>query len=134
MGHVKLTDFGCSKVIVLWISKLWTYHSLTLQRYNTRSHNRRQSFVCSMGTLDYTAPEVLYGQSYTHSVDYWSLDCILFEILAEFHPFRGVTAEETRVNLENWTQVLRLHYNKPEDLNLSEYAWDAITKSVHLVC
>lgn len=32
-----------------------------------------------VGSPDYMAIETLRGQSYSYSVDYWSLGCILFE-------------------------------------------------------
>lgn len=81
------------------------------------------------------APEVLRGKPYTYSVDYWSLGCIFFEFLAGFPPFSGETPEETWTNLKNWTKVLtRPKYDKPEDLifNLSDVAWDAVTRFVLL--
>lgn len=80
------------------------------------------------------APEVLRGKPYTYSVDFWSLGCILFEFLAGFPPFSGGTPEETWTNLKNWTKVLRRPlYEKEEDLifNLSDVAWDAVTRFVH---
>jgi cell cycle protein kinase DBF2 len=89
-----------------------------------------------VGSPDYMAPEVLRGKAYTYSVDYWSLGCILFEFLAGFPPFSGSTPEETWTNLKNWTKVLRRpEYDKPEDLifNLTDIAWDAVTRYVYLV-
>ena len=82
------------------------------------------------------APEVLRGKPYTYSVDYWSLGCILFEFLSGFPPFSGSTPEETWTNLKNWTKVLRRpEYDKPEDLifNLTDVAWDAVTRSVSAI-
>lgn len=35
-----------------------------------------------VGSPDYMAIETLRGQSYSYSVDYWSLGCILFECVA----------------------------------------------------
>lgn len=87
-----------------------------------------------VGSPDYMAPEVLRGKTYSYSVDYWSLGCILFEFLAGFPPFSGKTPEETWTNLKNWKDVLRRpHYDKPEDLifNLRDVAWDCITRFVH---
>lgn len=83
------------------------------------------------------APEVLRGKTYSFSVDFWSLGCILFEFLAGFPPFSGGTPEETWTNLKNWKEVLRRpHYDKPEDLifNLTDVAWDAITRYVNASC
>ena len=80
------------------------------------------------------APEVLRGKPYSFSVDYWSLGCILFEFLAGFPPFSGGTPDETWTNLKNWTKVLRRpEYDREEDLifNLTDIAWDAVTRLVH---
>lgn len=84
-----------------------------------------------VGSPDYMAPEVLRGKNYTISVDYWSLGCILFEFLSGFPPFSGGSPDETWANLKNWQKVLqRPVYTKPQDLqfNLSDVAWDAVTK------
>ena len=82
------------------------------------------------------APEVLRAKPYTYSVDYWSLGCILFEFLAGFPPFTGSTQEETWTNLKNWSKVLRRpEYDREEDLifNLTDVAWDAVTRSVKVI-
>jgi serine/threonine protein kinase len=84
----------------------------------------------------YATPEVLRAKLYTYSVDYWSLGCILLEILAGFPPFSGSTPKETWTNLKNWTKVLRRpEYDKPEDLifTLTDIAWDAITRCISLL-
>lgn len=76
------------------------------------------------------AIETLRGQSYSFSVDYWSLGCILFEFLSGFPPFSSATSEETWSNLKNWNRCLRRpHYDRVEDrmFNLSDVGWSAIT-------
>lgn len=111
-----------------------------------------------VGSPDYMAIETLRGQSYSYSVDYWSLGCILFEcvplslprflvttgprltlvpprcrFLAGFPPFSGASPDETWLNLKNWQRVLRRpSYHRPEDLifNLSDLGWDAITRLI----
>ncbi|KAJ3076541.1 Ribosomal protein S6 kinase beta-1 [Podochytrium sp. JEL0797] len=63
-GHVLLTDFGLSKVVM-----------------ETRT-------VC--GTIDYMAPEVLSETLlYGRAVDFWSLGIVLFDFLAGSPPFKG---------------------------------------------
>ncbi|EIN13270.1 kinase-like protein [Punctularia strigosozonata HHB-11173 SS5] len=147
-GHVKLTDFGLAtgalnpRLIHNLKDKL---DKVKDNEVVQRSTLERRSIYRSMraadaryadsivGSPDYMAPEVLRGKPYTYSVDYWSLGCILFEFLAGFPPFSGGTPEETWTNLKNWTKVLRRpEYDKPEDLifNLSDVAWDAVTRLI----
>jgi cell cycle protein kinase DBF2 len=86
-----------------------------------------------VGSPDYMAIETLRGMSYSFSVDFWSLGCILFEFLAGFPPFSGASPEETWSNLKNWQKCLRRpRYDRPEDriFNLSDKGWSAITACV----
>lgn len=72
------------------------------------------------------APEVLNGQSYDHSVDYWSLGAIIFECLAGYSPFAGSTSDETWTRLRDWKKYLRRPiYEDPRDaeFNLTDEAW-----------
>lgn len=61
-GNLKLADFGLAKV--------------GIDKANTRC-----------GTLIYMAPEVLAGKSYNHTIDYWGLGCLIFEMLHGKNPF-----------------------------------------------
>ncbi|KAJ7293969.1 AGC/NDR protein kinase [Mycena rebaudengoi] len=144
-GHVKLTDFGLAtgalnprlieslKVKLDKVKDNQIVHRSTLERrsiYRSIRNEDARYADSIVGSPDYMAPEVLRGKPYNHSVDYWSLGCILFEFLAGFPPFSGSTPDETWTNLKNWSTVLRRpEYDKPEDLvfNLSDVAWDAVT-------
>lgn len=86
-----------------------------------------------VGSPDYMAPEVLRRRPYGASVDYWSLGCILFECMCGFPPFSGKTPDETWANLKNWYRVLErpvYEGEKDEKFNLSDVAWDAVTRYV----
>lgn len=98
----------------------------TLQRQNP------QWADSIVGSPDYMAPEVLRGRPYTYAVDYWSLGCILFELLAGFPPFTGTTPEETWTNLQKWPEVLNrpVYEGDDSEYNMSDEAWDLITKYV----
>ena len=70
-GHIKLTDFGLSKILEDGEDKAYT--------------------LC--GTPQYLAPEVLLRKGYDKAVDWWSLGCIMYEMLTGKLPFpfkRGV--------------------------------------------
>jgi len=76
------------------------------------------------------APEVLKGEEYDFSVDYWSLGCMLFEALAGYPPFAGGTVEETWHNLKHWRKVLKKPEYEDPNYFLSTRTWDLITRLV----
>ena len=78
-GHVKLTDFGLSKILETEEDKAFT--------------------IC--GTPQYLAPEVLEKKGYDKAVDWWSLGCVMFEMLVGKLPFaikRGVKMNKNIYN------------------------------------
>lgn len=80
------------------------------------------------------APEVLHGTPYDHTVDYWSLGCMLFETLVGYPPFAGQTPDDTWLNLRHWRKVLvRPVFDKgsgDEEFNLADAAWEFLTKCI----
>jgi len=80
------------------------------------------------------APEVLHGTPYDHTVDYWSLGCMLFEMLVGYPPFAGQTPDDTWLNLRHWRKVLvRPTFEKgslDEEFNLLDPAWGFITQCI----
>ncbi|KAL4656001.1 protein kinase C delta type-like [Arapaima gigas] len=71
-GHIKIADFGMCKE-------------------NMFGENRTTTFC---GTPDYIAPEILLGQRYSFSVDWWSFAVMLYEMLIGQSPFHGDVEEE----------------------------------------
>ena len=67
-GHIKLTDFGLSKLIL------------------SKKGEDRAFTIC--GTPEYLAPEVIMEKGYDKTVDWWSLGALLYEMLAGFSPFK----------------------------------------------
>ncbi|CAH0380924.1 unnamed protein product [Bemisia tabaci] len=64
-GHIKLTDYGMCKEGI-------------------RPGDKTSTFC---GTPNYIAPEILRGEDYDFSVDWWALGVLLFEMLAGRSPF-----------------------------------------------
>lgn len=153
-GHVKLTDFGLAagflapakiesmRVKLEEIGNLpasavplgrpMEHRSLKERREGYRSLRERDvNYAKSIvGSPDYMAPEVLKGDEYDFTVDYWSLGCMLFEALAGYPPFAGSTVDETWQNLKRWQQVLRKPEYEDPNYFLSRRTWDLITRLI----
>uniref|UniRef100_A0A667YIL0 Protein kinase C n=1 Tax=Myripristis murdjan TaxID=586833 RepID=A0A667YIL0_9TELE len=71
-GHIKIADFGMCKENVFGDTRATTF----------------------CGTPDYIAPEILLGQKYTFSVDWWSFGVLVYEMLIGQSPFQGDDEDE----------------------------------------
>ncbi|EEA22723.1 serine/threonine-protein kinase dbf2 [Talaromyces marneffei ATCC 18224] len=150
-GHVKLTDFGLAagmlnpgKIESMRIKleevgntsvpfgRPMEQRTAAERREGYRSLREREVNYANsiVGSPDYMAPEVLKGEDYDFTVDYWSLGCMLFEALAGYPPFAGATVDETWQNLKRWQKVLRKPQYEDPNYFLSRRTWDLITRLV----
>ncbi|EHN00830.1 Ypk2p [Saccharomyces cerevisiae x Saccharomyces kudriavzevii VIN7] len=64
-GHIALCDFGLCKL-------------------NMKDNDKTDTFC---GTPEYLAPEILLGQGYTKTVDWWTLGILLYEMMTGLPPY-----------------------------------------------
>ncbi|KAM9926840.1 hypothetical protein OXX59_002961 [Metschnikowia pulcherrima] len=67
-GHLVLTDFGLSKNI---------------------GNDGDADCRSIIGTPEYMAPEIIKGEAYAYPVDWWSLGCVIFDMMTGKPPFTG---------------------------------------------
>lgn len=87
-GHIALCDFGLCKL-------------------DMKDEDRTNTFC---GTPEYLAPELLLGQGYTKTVDWWTLGVLLYEMLTGLPPFYDENTNEM------YRKILSepLHFPGPE--------------------
>ncbi|KAK4145322.1 kinase-like domain-containing protein [Dichotomopilus funicola] len=151
-GHVKLTDFGLAagflapaKIESMRIrlekasetsvpfGKPMEQRTVAERREGYRTMREKDvNYAKSIvGSPDYMAPEVLRGEQYDFTVDYWSLGCMLFEALTGFPPFAGATADETWRNLNHWRDVLKRPVWEDPNYFLSNRTWGFLTTCIN---
>lgn len=99
-GHIALCDFGLCKL-------------------DMKDEDRTNTFC---GTPEYLAPELLLGQGYTKTVDWWTLGVLLYEMLTGLPPFYDENTNEM------YRKILSepLHFPGPEIVPAA--AKDILTK------
>ncbi|XP_077241096.1 putative serine/threonine protein kinase IREH1 [Tasmannia lanceolata] len=130
-GHIKLTDFGLSKVglinstddlsgpAVSGASLLGEDEPQFSVSECIHPRERRQK-RSAVGTPDYLAPEILLGTGHGTTADWWSVGVILFELIVGIPPFN---AEHPQIIFDNilnrkipWPRVLEEMSPKAMDL------------------
>lgn len=64
-GHIKISDFGLSKQI----------------------RKRDETSLTFCGSPEYLPPEMLFGQEHSRLVDFYTLGCLIYEMMVGFPPF-----------------------------------------------
>ncbi|CAN4080825.1 unnamed protein product [Withania somnifera] len=131
-GHIKLTDFGLSKVGLINSTDDLSGPSVPssaflgedrskMDEHSLKREQRKKNSV--VGTPDYLAPEILLGMGHGATADWWSVGVILFEMLVGIPPFNAEHPQQIFDNIINrdipWPKI-------PEEMSFEAY--DLINK------
>ena len=77
-----------------------------------------------VGTLSYTAPEILAHKPYDHRVDYWSLGVIMYILVCGYPPFDGETDYDVSDSITND----RLEFDHEDWNHVGKHTQDLVKK------
>uniref|UniRef100_A0A1I8GP98 non-specific serine/threonine protein kinase n=1 Tax=Macrostomum lignano TaxID=282301 RepID=A0A1I8GP98_9PLAT len=118
-GHIKLTDFGLSKIGLM---------TLATSLYETGLKDCAMfSDAQIFGTPEYISPEVILRQGYGKPVDWWAAGIILYQFLVGFVPFTADSAEELFMLLVS-DPPPTIEWPEEEELALPPEAVDLISR------
>ncbi|XP_010549040.1 PREDICTED: probable serine/threonine protein kinase IREH1 [Tarenaya hassleriana] len=128
-GHIKLTDFGLSKVGL--INNTYDLSGPAVSGTSllgeeepelpTSEHQlERRKKRSAVGTPDYLAPEILLGTGHGATADWWSVGIILFELIVGIPPFNAEHPQQIFDNILNrkipWPRVPEEMSHETQDL------------------
>jgi serine/threonine protein kinase len=96
----------------------------TTHQNSWQNERRRQLAYSLVGTNSYMSPEVISGEGYGFSCDWWSLGIIIFEMLYGYPPFSCKTRQATRLKIIDYKQNLRF----PDQPRVSAAAQDLVKR------
>ncbi|KAK6127848.1 hypothetical protein DH2020_038417 [Rehmannia glutinosa] len=126
-GHIKLTDFGLSKVGLINSTddlsgpavsgtSLMDEDEPPLSASEHQQERRKKR--SAVGTPDYLAPEILLGTGHGFTADWWSVGVILFELIVGIPPFNAEHPQKIFENILNrkipWPRV-------PDEMSLEAH-------------
>ncbi|XP_010540353.1 PREDICTED: probable serine/threonine protein kinase IRE4 isoform X2 [Tarenaya hassleriana] len=106
-GHIKLTDFGLSKIGLINNTIDLSGHETDAapmsgaHNLHKKQADGRRSRQSAVGTPDYLAPEILLGTEHGYAADWWSVGIILFELITGIPPFTAARPEIIFDNILN---------------------------------
>ncbi|XP_075514456.1 putative serine/threonine protein kinase IREH1 [Primulina tabacum] len=126
-GHIKLTDFGLSKVGLInstddlsapAVSGTPSMEEDEPPLSASEHQQERRKKRSAVGTPDYLAPEILLGTGHGFTADWWSVGVILFELIVGIPPFNAEHPQKIFDNILNrkipWPRV-------PDEMSLDAY-------------
>ncbi|XWS37696.1 hypothetical protein CRYUN_Cryun19dG0067200 [Craigia yunnanensis] len=148
-GHLKLTDFGPSKVGLInstddlsgpsFGSSGFLEENEPKEQTSLKREQRQKHSV--VGTPDYLAPEILLGMGHGATADWWSVGVILFELLVGLPPFNAETPQVKQHSFFkdiNWDTLARqkamfIPSTEGHDTSyfMSRYIWNREDEQVH---
>lgn len=78
--RVKIADFGISKMLADGPNDNGSAMTVPVVG---------RKMVTNVGTVSYTAPEILRSAAYDYTVDFWSIGVVMFILLCGYPPFYG---------------------------------------------
>ncbi|CAN8270243.1 unnamed protein product [Cochlearia groenlandica] len=105
-GHVKLTDFGLSKVGLInstddLSGPAVSGTSLLDEDESRLPASEMRKKRSAVGTPDYLAPEILLGTGHGATADWWSVGIVLFELIVGIPPFNAEHPQQIFDNILN---------------------------------
>ncbi|XP_042063880.1 probable serine/threonine protein kinase IREH1 isoform X1 [Salvia splendens] len=119
-GHIKLTDFGLSKVGLINSTATDDLSGPAVSGTSlmdedepplsaSEHQQKRRKKRSAVGTPDYLAPEILLGTGHGFTADWWSVGVILFELIVGIPPFNAEHPQKIFDNILNrkipWPEV-----------------------------
>ena len=115
--NIKIIDFGSS------LDLDGTDFERKIAELKKKEKKRRPDFLHFVGTPNYMAPECVHNQFSDKRCDYWSLGCVLYDLITGFPPFLG--ASEYLI----FQKSIECKYIFPEGI-VPELAKDLIKKCI----